>query len=96
MNYIYILRLREHIINNQNIYKIGKTKQETLKRFNQYPKGCQLFCQLDCVDCDNAEKNIINLFKNKYIQRQDIGTEYFEGNITQMKDDIYIMKLNII
>ncbi len=90
MNYIYILRLREHYNTNQNIYKIGKTRQEALKRFNSYPKGSQLFCMYDCINCDTCEKHLIELFKQKYIQRQDIGTEYFEGDITQMKDDIYI------
>lgn len=89
MNYIYIIHLREYFNTNQNIYKIGKTKQELFKRFKQYPKGSQLISQYDCSDCDIVEKNIINLFKNKYIQRKDIGTEYFEGDILQMKDDIY-------
>lgn len=31
--YIYLLQEREFIKTNENIYKIGKTKQENCKRF---------------------------------------------------------------
>lgn len=88
-NYIYILQEREHINANTQIFKIGKTKQENVKRIKQYPKGSRLILQLECFDCDIVEKKIIELFKNKYIQKTDIGTEYFEGNIDEMKKDIF-------
>lgn len=87
MNYIYIIQIREHL--NTNIYKIGKTKQDNLKRFKQYPKGSKFISQYDCFDCDIVERNIITMFKNKYVQRTEYGVEYFEGNLTDMKDDIY-------
>jgi len=88
-NYIYILQTREFINAEKNIYKIGKSGQENLKRFNSYPKGSKLIMQVICSDCNIVEKNIIDLFKEKYTQKKDIGTEYFEGDINQMKDDIY-------
>jgi len=95
MNYIYIIQIRELL--DTNIYKIGKTKQENLKRFNQYPKGSKLISQYDCFDCDIVEKNIIHMFKSKYVQRTEYGVEYFEGYIIQMKDDIYALtKENIL
>ena len=37
------------------------------------------------------ENKIIKKFKIKYIQRRDIGREYFEGNFEMMMDDIYII-----
>jgi hypothetical protein len=89
MNYIYILQEREHINANIPIFKIGKTKQENVKRIKQYPKGSKLILQSDCFDCDKLERKIIELFKNKYIQKTDIGLEYFEGNIDDMKIDIF-------
>lgn len=88
-NYIYILQEREHINANTQIFKIGKTKQENVKRIRQYSKGSRLIFQIECFDCDIVEKKIIELFKNKYIQKTDIGTEYFEGNIHEMKIDIF-------
>jgi hypothetical protein len=89
MNYIYILQEREHINANIPIFKIGKTKQENVKRIKQYPKGSRLILQSDCFDCDKLERKIIELFKKKYIQKKDVGLEYFEGNIDEMKIDIF-------
>ena len=88
-NYIYILQEREHINTNIPICKIGKTKQENVKRIQQYPKGSRLILQVECFDCDILERKIIELFKNKYIQKTDVGSEYFEGNIHEMKTDIF-------
>ncbi len=59
---------------------------------NQYPKGSRLILQLICNDCKILEKNIISKFKELYIQRTDIGTEYFEGNVDNMIDNIFILK----
>ena len=60
--YIYLLQEREFIKCKENIYKIGKTKQEKFKRFNQYPNGSILLLYIICNDCDSNEKQIINLF----------------------------------
>ena len=87
--YIYILQEREFIKSSQNIFKIGKSKQENIARFKQYPKGSKLILQMICIDCDRVELKIINNFKLKYVQRTDIGREYFEGDVRQMIDDIY-------
>lgn len=87
-NYIYLLQEREFINTKKNIYKLGKTKQENLQRFKQYPKGSQLLLQQVCDDCDVLEMQLIRDFKNKYIHRKDIGTEYFEGDFNEMIKDI--------
>ena len=42
-----------------------------------------------CDNSNESEKEIIIIFKNKYIFRKDIGNEYFEGNFINMIDDIY-------
>ena len=88
INYVYILIEREFIKTNENIYKIGKTKQPNLSRFSQYPNGSMLLYQSICENCDITELKIINLFKKKYIHRKDIGNEYFEGNFKDMIYDI--------
>ena len=87
--YIYLLQEREFITTKQNIYKLGKTKQENLQRFKQYPKGSKLILQQVCYDCDMLETQLIREFKNKYIHRRDIGNEYFEGDYNEMVKDIH-------
>ena len=87
-NYIYLLQEPRFIQTNESVYKVGKTKQANLTRFNQYPKGSVLLLQTVCSNCDLMEVNIIKLFKTKYIRRKDIGNEYFEGNLNDMTDDI--------
>jgi len=87
--YIYLLQEREFIKTKENIYKIGKTKQENLKRICNYDNGSILICQLKCNDCDKLEKKLITLFKEKYELQKDIGYEYFKGNCNDMRDDIY-------
>lgn len=88
-NYIYLLQEREFITTKKNIYKLGKTKQENLQRFKQYPKGSKLILQQVCDDCDMLETQLIREFKNKYIHRRDIGNEYFEGDHNEMVKDIH-------
>ena len=87
--YVYLLQEREFIKTKENIYKIGMTKKENHKRFNQYPKGSVLLFQMICDDCKNIEKQVIKLFKQKLKIRKDIGNEYFEGDYKIMIDIIY-------
>jgi hypothetical protein len=89
IHYIYILQEREFIKTKEPIYKIGKSKQLNLGRFSQYPNSSVLYFQLVVPDCDKLEKILIHIFKGKYLQRTDIGTEYFQGDVFQMIDDIY-------
>ena len=93
--YIYLLQEREFTKTNENIYKIGKTKQENCKRFKDYPKGSILIIQVICENCDTIEKELIHLFKQQFMQRIDIGTEYFQGDPSRMRKVIfdYIMSL---
>ena len=88
-DYIYLLQEREFITTNQNVYKLGKTKQDNLQRFKQYPKGSKLLLQHICNDCDMLEKKLISDFKNKYKHRKDLGNEYFEGDYNDMIKDIH-------
>jgi len=39
IGYIYLLQEREFIKTKENIYKLGKSKQENLKRIQNYPNG---------------------------------------------------------
>jgi len=85
--YVYLIRDREHILLNNNIYKVGKTKQHGIKRLNNYSSGSELIIQLKVRNCDIMEKKIITLFKEKYERFE--GIESFVGNGESMKEDIY-------
>jgi len=89
-NYIYLLQVREFVKTNENIYKVGMTKKENYERFNQYPKGSILLFQMICNNCNNIEKCVLKIFKEKFKQRKDIGNEYFEGDYREMIDIIYL------
>jgi hypothetical protein len=88
-HYIYLLQEREFIKSNEPIYKIGKTTKTGLTRFSNYPNGSDLLFHIKCNDCHTYEKLLIDLFKNNYILRKDIGNEYFEGDYKHMIRDIY-------
>jgi hypothetical protein len=93
-NYIYLLREREFIKLNQEIYKIGMTTKSNYGRFLQYPKNSELLFQMKCINCVKNERTILKKFENKYIKQTDIGSEYFEGNVLEMINIIYDVIMN--
>ena len=84
--YIYLLKPLFSVTSNQDIYKIGKTSRINYKRFNEYPEGSILLLQSSCKNCDTMEKNLLKIFDEKFIKRTEYGREYFEGDITLMRD----------
>ena len=50
--YVYLIQEREFIKTSENIFKVGKYKQENNKRINQYPKQSKLILQILCDNCD--------------------------------------------
>lgn len=88
IEYIYLLQEREFLESRINVFKIGKSTQENLKRFKQYPKGSLLLLQSKCSDCHTCETELLQLFKKSFIKRSDIGNEYFEGNSYDMINQI--------
>jgi len=87
--FIYLLQEREFIKTREPIYKIGKTKQEKLKRIKSYPNGSELLFYIICNNCDEIEKTIINKFKIHFNHKKEFGNEYFMGNYNLMIDIIY-------
>ena len=85
MEAVYIIHVREFINSKQDIYKIGRTSQAHTKRANSYPKGSCLEFQIRVEDSRDVEKQIIRCFKESFVQRLDIGMEYFEGNYIKMR-----------
>lgn len=85
MSYLYLLQTRESIKLNEPVYKIGRTKREGLKRFEQYPGGSNLILHVECADSNIKEKIIKELFKEHFKQITEYGQEYFMGDVNQMK-----------
>lgn len=93
--YIYLIQEREFYNKNEPVYKIGRIEQLDNKRIKNYPSGSKLFIQLICNDCHKNEKTLIETFKEKFLQRKDIGREYFEGDVSSMIDTIFFIVRNI-
>lgn len=78
VNYIYLIQEYRFVKTNKNIYKLGMTRQNNLEGVNQYPKGSILLLQTICNNGLFVKNKILQLFKNNFIHRKDIGNDYFE------------------
>ncbi len=87
-NYIYLVKLRQFIKTNENIYKIGRTSQNCIKTISQYPKGSEIIIFRKCINSINLETELIKNFKIKYKHQESYGNQYFEGNEINMINDI--------
>ncbi len=94
IEYVYLIQDRTAAVANEPIYKIGKTSQKNFDRFKSYPKGYRVLLHISTKNCDRAEKEIIGLFKNKYTQVADYGSEYFRGSSQAMMVDICDIAFN--
>ena len=88
MDYIYLLKEREFIKTGEDIFKMGRSSQFNDKRIKQYPKGSMVLLMIFCGNSKQIEIFLINKFKEIFIQRKDIGVEYFEGCLFKMREII--------
>ena len=86
-NYVYMIQEREFIKLKEPVYKIGKTSNPK-SRFSSYPKGSEVLFISLVSDCHQIEKEIIENFNDKFIHRNDIGKEYFQGDDMEMIQEI--------
>lgn len=84
---IYMVHLREFKKTKENIYKIGRTERSFKDRMCGYPKGSTTIVVAEVKDCRNAEREIMKTFDHKFTQRNDIGREYYEGNVDDMLNE---------
>lgn len=80
----YLLQEREFVKCGENVFKIGKSRQEYFKRINSYPIGSKVLMIIECDDCDKCESDLIAIFKKKFIQKI-YGREYFEGKPNEIR-----------
>jgi hypothetical protein len=84
---IYLLHERKFLLNEQPVYKVGKTTCMN-QRMRKYPKGSHLIFSLVCSNIHVTETKILELFRDNFKQRQDLGSEYFEGDMMSMVNNI--------
>ena len=77
--YVYLLRTREFIRLEENVFKIGRTTK-LKQRFSQYPRSSELIRFWMVKDSVWVEKKIKEILKEKFIQRMEYGFEWFEGD----------------
>jgi hypothetical protein len=87
-SFVYLLIEREFISSKQNVFKIGKSI-DVMKRFRSYPKGSKLLSISLCKNHHNSEKHLKKVFMEKFIHREDIGQEYFEGDLYDVVDTFH-------
>ena len=92
---IYLIREREFLKLNETVIKIGRSKNIST-RLGQYPKGSTLMFVTPCKNEIEVEKELIEIFKSRFEQRKDIGTEYFCGDVIEMSNciSVHISKIN--
>ncbi len=82
--YIYIIKLREFIKSGESIFKIGRT-DNLLRRLGQYPKGSIPIFTTWVRNCVAMESLVKLECCTNFIQRKDIGIEYFEAKEVKLK-----------
>lgn len=86
--YIYLLQERESLRCHDEIYKIGRTKQEGVSRIKNYPKGSKVWLMIIVNDSVKAENDLLDHFDKMFIQVSEVGREYYKGNPVQMMEEI--------
>ncbi len=86
---VYIIHTKPCLDRGLCVYKIGRTCQVFLKRYETYPHGSQLHIQFRVRNSFDVEKQVIRIFKECFIHRTDFGREYFEGDINELTDKMY-------
>jgi formylmethanofuran dehydrogenase subunit E len=86
IGYIYLLSIYPH---NENIYKIGKTKNFE-KRLQNYKNTRPIVHFVSsCEDITKYETELLRIFRSKFVSKKEIGSEFFYGNLSLMKKQIY-------
>jgi len=88
MEGIYFIHTRECFRLKENIYKLGRSYNLD-NRVKQYPNDSKILFMMKCNNSKDIEKYLIKLFKKKFIQKTYYGTEYFEGDVDEMINEIY-------
>ena len=91
--YIYLIREREFVNSDEQVYKIGRTTN-VKNRMNQYPKDSQVILITPVTDSVWYETQLIKIFEERFERavcgdnETVVGNEYFKGDLDEM---VYII-----
>lgn len=95
MEYIYIIRRREHVRLKEPIYKIGMTSKQGLKRLLQYDGaiGLEIYGAMIVSNAIRAEIQLKEVFNEKFDLVTDLtgSTESYRGSIQDMLKEFYMV-----
>lgn len=92
---LYIVQLREDVISNRYLYKIGMTNRTMKERIRGYPKGSRIQISIHFNQHTKTIKEMetqwITLCKGSSSLRNcpERGNEYFEGDLNEIKEYLY-------
>lgn len=85
MGYIYLIREREFINNNKQIYKIGRTDSYDVRtRLKDYPSDSEVLFFIKVKNSKDVEKRLLKEFDKYFENKKKIGREYYQGNPDHM------------
>ncbi len=92
---LYLNREREFIFRNENVVKFGFSKVMNFQRLAKYPNFSEIYViyRID-VNNNHVEQNILKIFRQRFIQEIDYGTEYFNGDFRIMDTIITLYLTN--
>lgn len=83
--FIYIIKLREFCVSNEETYKIGRTLRTIKERMRGYPKNSKVIHNTKVFKPKVAERILIKKFIEKFEhKKEEYGNEYFSGDINGM------------
>ena len=91
---VYLLQHEDHV--GTNIYKIGYSTQDMLRRLNGYPGGSILICSISHPNPTKCEQMLISYYNEAYELVK--GREYFKVNIneSELREEFHSMVDNDI
>jgi hypothetical protein len=91
--YLYLLRVYSN--NPDKIYKIGRTSRQFSDRYEEYKcTNPVIILVIKCIHSNVYETRILKKFRESFVERKDMGREYFTGNVMKMVTTI-ISNINV-
>jgi uncharacterized C2H2 Zn-finger protein len=91
---IYLIHTREFVNSKKKVYKLGSSRAcakayamrsgQIFTRFFQYPKESVMKYYKGCNNSHKCERELIEIFKTKFIYAIQYGNEYFIGDVKEM------------
>ncbi len=90
--YVYMIQMAANAIKQDNIVKIGMTKNnDPMQRMRQYEKGYKVIQIAMVKDATKVEKELLAYFRQHFTQCNHLGKELFQGSIYTMLNAFKIL-----